>query len=318
MKNLSHRSPSLEALEGRSLLAATAGGHLLNLGHAAFGPVQAGAGQGIHLPGMPGTRPNQAFALRAERAAIRHTNLLRFLEMRGMLRQSPMMLPAAPAPILSPAANPAPSVPPPVVAMPPVAANPTAPLSAAPIVFVNVPPASTSPATPINSGLNMPSTTNLPSVPVIMPPAAPTSTTVPTATDSPSPPPSSGGMPETVLPGGPTSQAGPTGDQSGGTSIAIGSDGTAQVSGTLADAGSSDVYSFQAPSSGRLTFSFPPNSAPVKLTAQDANGTVLVTILMDRPNFISYITVAAGSSYTLTLTPIGSTPASYAVAMMLR
>lgn len=314
MKKPIRLSPSPETLESRSLLTASSFGHALGMSQVAHGPVPA-----ADFAGMRAARQTWASAMRSERAALRHANMLRFLEMRSALRRAPMPLVVPPAamPLSMPAVSsmpvltspsPAPASLPAAMPVPPVFVS--VPPQATTVPVINAPPASMPPAAPINSGANLagPVPTNPPAAPVSNPPAAP----APTSTDSPPiMTPAGGGMPDTVIPTGSTTSL------TGGNPITIADDGTAQIAGTLAGADSSDVYTVQAPKSGRLTFSIPPGGDPVKLTAQAADGTVLVTILADRPNFISYINVAAGASYTITVSPIAATPASYSVALKL-
>jgi len=321
MKKLIYRSPGVETLEARSLLSASPWGHALSMPHAALGPLPGGMIHAVNLPGMPGSRREWAAALRAERAAFRQANMLRLQEMRSAFRFSPMPLAAAP-PLVLAAPNPAMIGPPAAVFPTPVFGSMTPPPSATPLPLTVGPPAtvpvplpavSIPTAAPIAANLDRPAPTIPPAAPIAVPPAAP----APTAADSPIVVPTAGSVPEPVLPGGTTGQSVPAATPTGGTAITLGTDSTAQVSGTLAAPGSSDVYTFQAPSAGRLTFSFPGGGDPVKLTARSADGMVLLTILLDRPNFISSIMVAAGASYTFTLDPIGSTPASYTVTMRL-
>lgn len=99
----------------------------------------------------------------------------------------------------------------------------------------------------------------------------------------------------------------PKTEPSDASTIAFDANGRTSVAGSL-NAGETDVYSFTAPRSGRVTIA-PVGRVPIRIDALDANGNPLLTMYGDTSNFISYFNVTQGAVYSVRVSRGPNAPA---------
>lgn len=91
----------------------------------------------------------------------------------------------------------------------------------------------------------------------------------------------------------------------------LGADGFIQLAGALASGSDQDHFVFTPSRGGRLNLDVRHEGDAVKLDVLDGSGQSRLTIYSDRPSFLSFVDVDAGSTYFVRLTSVNGGASTY-------